>query len=68
MTAGQDATLDAALEDLRHRCHRRKHGRVVCTVEILEGVVIEHRCEELAMTSADVAREMRCRPWKRGAR
>lgn len=68
MTAGCELHLDAALTDFRRRIERRRRGRVVCTVEILEGVVVEHRIEEMALTSADVEREMRCRPWKRGAR
>ena len=45
MNPGCELHLDAALTDFRHRIQRRRRGRVVCTVEILEGVVIEHRIE-----------------------
>ncbi|MHB8867452.1 MAG: hypothetical protein ACYC6T_08095 [Thermoleophilia bacterium] len=51
-------SLDAALADLRARCRRRKRGRIVCTVEIEEGVVVQHRCEETEMTERDLERVM----------
>lgn|GEM_PF-6279016 len=59
-----DSHLEAALTDLRHRCRRRKRGRVICTVEILEGVAIGHRCEEDGMLERDVERVMAGRPGK----
>ena len=62
MTAGTDLHLDAVLTDLRHRCRRRKRGRVVCTIEILEGVCISHRIEEDGMLERDVERLMCERP------
>lgn len=65
MTAGTDLHLDAVLADFRHRIQRRKRGRVVCTVEILEGVCIGHRIEEDGMLERDVERLMCERPRSR---
>lgn len=60
--ADLDLGLYAALVDLQNRCLRRRHGRVLCTVELREGVVVGHRCEESDLTEGELARIMTEKP------
>jgi hypothetical protein len=61
-TLPTDTALAMVVGELKAAIRRRSHGRVNCTVEVLEGMVAGHLiiCEDL--TEEDVDRRMGTRP------
>lgn len=64
----RDPGLEETIGDIRARAGRRRHGRILIVLELLEGRVIRRRVEESAMTEEDYERLMRERPRTRGAK
>lgn len=59
---GVDADLEQALKELRRRTGRRHHGRILLTLDVLDGVVCGHRFEEEELSERDFERIMTERP------
>jgi hypothetical protein len=62
----RDSSLDELLGDLRARVKRRRHGRLVIVLEVMDGQVVRRWVKESVLTEEDYARLMRERPWPRG--
>jgi hypothetical protein len=63
----RDPGLEETIGDIRARAGRRRHGRLLVVLDLIEGRVAWHRVEESTMTEEDYERLMRERPWPRGA-
>ena len=59
---GVDADLERALKELRLRANRRRHGRILLTLEVHEGVVCDHRFEETELAEWELERIMTEKP------
>lgn len=55
---GRDADLEQAIGDLRRRVTRRRCGRVLLTLEVLEGMVCGSHFEETALSERELRRLM----------
>jgi hypothetical protein len=60
--------LEETIGDIRARAGRRRHGRILVVLELLEGRVIRRRVEESGMTEEDYERLMMERPWPRAVK
>jgi hypothetical protein len=58
----RDPGLEETIGDIRARAGRRRHGRILIVLELLEGRVIRRHVEESGMTGEDYDRLMRERP------
>jgi len=64
----RDPGLEETIGDIRARAGRRRHGRILAVLDMLDGRVAWHRVEDTAMTEEDYERLMREPPWPRGAK
>ena len=62
----KDPGLEETIGDIRARAGRRRHGRILIVLELVDGHVARRRVEESAMTEEDYDRLMREPPWTRG--
>lgn len=60
--------MEETIGDIRARAGRRRHGRILVVLELLEGRVIRRRVEESGMTEEDYERLMMERPWPRAVK
>ena len=64
----RDPGLEETIGDIRARAGRRRHGRILIVLDLIEGRVVRRHVKESAMTEEDYERLMREPPWPRGAR
>jgi len=62
----RDPGLEETIGEIRARAGRRRHGRILIVLELLDGRVARRHIEESAMTREDYDRLMQERPWTRG--